>query len=298
MASYQKAAQLGQYEVTRAEFEAYVGHAKDPANPTTGVIYWMLNKAWPSLQWSLFGNDFDQPGVYFGAKKANEPLHILYAYDDGSVAVANQTNARQSGLRATVELIDLDGTTRSAKTVAVPTLAGQDVRTVLRPVVPPGISRTYFAKLTLTRHGSVVSRNVYWLSTHPDRVDWEATAAGFQGYAAFKPDGYADLTGLHNLGRASVRVSATTHRHGNDAVTTIAIRNVGSGRTPVVGARADVFAGGRQVLPVRWSDNQVTLWPGEQQTITARYDAGALRAARPAVRLSGWNVRSREVDAR
>ena len=25
---------------------------KDPANPSTGVIYWQLNKAWPSLQWS------------------------------------------------------------------------------------------------------------------------------------------------------------------------------------------------------------------------------------------------------
>ena len=65
---------------TRAQFEAYLGHSKDPANPSTGVIYWMLNKAWPSLHWNLYNYDFDQPGVYFGAQKAGEPVHIMYDY--------------------------------------------------------------------------------------------------------------------------------------------------------------------------------------------------------------------------
>ncbi|WP_163569854.1 hypothetical protein [Fodinicola feengrottensis] len=35
----------------------------------------MMNKAWPSLQWSIYGDDFDQSGVYFGAKKSGEPVH-------------------------------------------------------------------------------------------------------------------------------------------------------------------------------------------------------------------------------
>lgn len=297
MASYQRLAQLGQYEVTRAEFEAFIGHAKDPANPTTGVIYWMLNKAWPSLQWSMFGTDWDQPGVYFGAKKANEPVHVQYAYDDGSIQVANQTNERQAGLQAKVELIDLDGTVRSAQTVAVPALGAQDLQTVARPTVPADISRTYFAKLTLTRGSAVVSRNVYWLSTKPDLVDWPATHAGFQGYAAFKPDGYADLTGLQRLGPAPVTASASTRREGAELVTTVTLRNVGRDRTPAVGARVDVFAGGEQVLPIRWSDNQVTLWPGEEQTLTARYDPAALHG-KPTVRLTGFNVATQSVGAR
>jgi exo-1,4-beta-D-glucosaminidase len=297
MASYQRVAQLGQYEVARAQFEAYIGHADDPANPTTGVIYWMLNKAWPSLMWSLFGTDFDQPGVYFGAKKANEPVHILYAYDDGSIKVANQTNAPQPGLRATVELIDLDGTVRSTSTVAVPTLASQDLQTVARPQVPANISQTYFARLTLARGTSVVSRNVYWLSTKPDRIDWASTHGNFQSHAAFEPDGYADLTGLQKLGSAQVKAVAATRREGDEVVMAVTIRNVSAGGTPVVSARADVFAGRREVLPIRWSDNQITLWPGEQQTITAHYEADALRGGRPAVRLTAFNLASQTVDA-
>ena len=67
------------------------------------------------------------------------------------------------------------------------------------------------------------------------------------------------------------------------------VRNVGHGGTPasVPGRRRGLFAGGEQVLPIRWSDNDVTLWPGEQQTITARYSA---TPAKPDVRVNGFNV--------
>src|SRR4029453_9287397 len=131
MASYQAAAQAGGYEVTRAEFEAYIGHAKDPANPSTGLIYWQMNKAWPSLQWELYGYDLDQSGVFFGAKKANEAVHVMYSYADGSVRVANLTKEKGRGLRARAEYIDIDGTVRATGETDVAPLAAQDVRTVL-----------------------------------------------------------------------------------------------------------------------------------------------------------------------
>ncbi|MCO5969756.1 glycoside hydrolase family 2 protein [Actinoallomurus soli] len=306
MASYQRIAQMGGYEVTRAQFEAYLGHFKDPVNPSTGVIYWMMNKAWPSLHWNLYNYDFDQPGVYFGAKKAGEPVHVMYDYADGSIRVANLTNARQSGLTATARFIDLNGTVRATARQAVPALSSQDVRTVLTPKVPAGISRTYFLELTLTRPGATVSRNVYWLSTKQDEVDWSKSLG--QGFGAvFKPGGYADLTGLQSLPAANVRVSASTRRNGGEATTTVTIRNVGSKPVPAVFTRADVrrgTSGGRalggddQVLPIEWSDNAVTLWPGQSQTLTARYRVADLRGAAPVVGITGWNLSALTVPAR
>jgi hypothetical protein len=297
MASYQRIAQMGGYEVTRAQFEAYIGRSKDPANPSPGVIYWMLNKAWPSLHWNLYNYDFDQPGVYFGALKAGEPVHIMYDYADGSVKVANLTRTRQDGLTAAARVIDLNGTVRDNRRVAVSGLASQDVQTVLSPKVPDGTSRTYFLELTLTRRdGGTVSRNVYWLSTKPDAVDWSKTIGQGSG-AVFQPDGYADLTGLQSLPPATVRASASTRREGGDDVTTVTLRNTGS--APTVFTRADVrrgAAGGRpaggddQVVPITWSDNYVTLWPGQSQTLTARYRASDLRGTRPVVSLSGRNL--------
>lgn len=304
-AAYDRIAQLGGYEVTRAQFEAYLGHSKDPANPSTGVIYWMMNKAWPSLQWNLYGDDFDQPGVYFGAKKAGEPVHVMYDYGDGSVKVANLTRAAQGGLTARARLIDLDGTVRGDARAAVPSLATQDVRTVLTPEVPKDISRTYFLELTLTRHGATVSRNVYWLSTKPDRIDWPATLGKGSG-AVFKPGGHADLTGLRDLPRATVRATASTRRQGAEAVTTVTIRNTGDRPVPAVLSRADVRRGtpdGRpaggddQVLPIRWDDNDVTLWPGQSQTLTARYRVADLRGAAPVVGLTGFNLPGAAVPA-
>lgn len=298
LASYERAAQAGGYEVTRAQFEAYLGHSHDAANPSTGLIYWQMNKAWPSLQWELYGYDFDQPGVFFGAKKANEPVHVMYAYDDGSIKVANLTQRRQQGLRATAEFVDLNGKVRGTYRANVPALTGQDVRTVLTPKVPGGISKTYFLKLTLTRGGATVSRNVYWLSTKQDKIDWAKTIGEGNG-ATYQPDGYADLTGLRDLPPAAVRTTARTVRAGADDVTTVTIRNVSDKPTVAFQLRADVrrgaasgapLGGDDQVLPILWSDNQLTLWPGESRTITARYAHAALRGARPAVTVAGWNV--------
>src|SRR5207248_2044885 len=130
---------------------------------------------WPAINWDLYGFDLDQPGVFFGAQQANQPVHVMYAYDDGSIRVVNLTGSRRSGLTARAEFIDLDGTVRSTSSAPVSGLGSQDVQTVLHPAVPAGISTTYFLKLTLTDHGKVVDRNVYWLSTKPDQVDFDRT---------------------------------------------------------------------------------------------------------------------------
>ena len=169
------------------------------------------------------------------------------------------------------------------------------MQTALHPTVPAGVSTTYFLELTLTDHGRVIDRNVYWLSTKPDQIDFDNTIGEGSG-AEFVPGGYADLTGLQQLASADVRAGAHSHRDGSDVVTTVTtvtIRNVS--HRPTVGflLRADVrrsTGGDNQVLPIRWSQNDVTLWPGESQTITARYAASELRGTAPKVTITGWNT--------
>jgi exo-1,4-beta-D-glucosaminidase len=52
-------------------------------------------------------------------------------------------------------------------------------------------------------------------------------------------------------------------------------------------------AGGELMLPILWSDNDVTLWPGESLTLTAHFATPA--AATSVVEVSGWNVPTRSV---
>src|SRR5437764_13303402 len=70
------------YEGERAMFEAY----RRNEYVSTGLIQWMFNNAWPSIYWHLFDWYLRPAGGYFGAEKANEPVHVLFSYDDRSRA--------------------------------------------------------------------------------------------------------------------------------------------------------------------------------------------------------------------
>ena len=69
------------------------------------------------------------------------------------------------------------------------------------------------------------------------------------------------------------------------------LRNTGSGTTPAFFVDAHlVDSAGKPVLPIQWSDNEVTLWPGESTTLTATYRTADLHGSAPSVRVSGWNI--------
>src|ERR1700741_4094912 len=103
-AEYERVAQTMEYDSERAMFEAY-GKNK---YVSTGVIQWMLNNAWPSRSWPLSGYYLDGGAGYFAAKKACEPLHIQYSYDDQSIVVVNSTYSPAAGLHANVHVYSAD----------------------------------------------------------------------------------------------------------------------------------------------------------------------------------------------
>ena len=104
------------YEAVRAHFEAYIDHSTRTDSPSTGLVYWMMNKPMPSLLWNLYNYDYDQAGTYFGAKKANSPLHVYYSYaapenDPGNrmVNVVNETGRAQNDLIVSARTYDMTG---------------------------------------------------------------------------------------------------------------------------------------------------------------------------------------------
>jgi exo-1,4-beta-D-glucosaminidase len=48
--------------------------------------------------------------------------------------------------------------------------------------------------------------------------------------------------------------------------------------------------GGSEILPSMWSDNYVSLLPGETLTLTARWRSDDAPDAKPIVVVDGWNV--------
>ncbi|MGW6785135.1 glycosyl hydrolase 2 galactose-binding domain-containing protein [Streptomyces sp. NPDC054987] len=288
---YVRKAQLAQYENVRAQFEAYARNAKDSSAPSTGVVYWMFNSGWTSLHWQLVDRYLDQGGAYFGAKKANEPLHVQYGYDDRSVAVVNNRPGPAAGLTARVTLFAPDGTQKYDRTVTGLSVAGGGGvhRSALTlPETVPGLPTTYLARLLLTdATGHEVSRNVYWLSTEADVLDRERS-----DWFHTPTTSYADLRGLNSMARTPVTATASTTADdaSGTSTTTVTLRHAGTGGTPALLTDVHlVRASGEPALPVRWSDNQVSLWPGESATLTATYRTADLRGSAPRLRISGWN---------
>ncbi|MEU0005555.1 sugar-binding domain-containing protein [Streptomyces sp. NPDC006314] len=293
---YVRKAQLAQYENVRAQFEAYERNATDGDQPSTGVIHWMFNSGWTSLHWQLTDRYLDQNGAYFGAKKANEPLHVQYSYDNRSVVVVNNRPAPVQGLTARATLFNPDGTQKYDRTVTGVAVDGDGAHGTPLTLPPSvsGLSRTYLLRLVLTdAAGREVSRNVYWLSTKPDTLDWTNTTWYYTPTTS-----YADLAGLTSMPRVPVSATASTTSSGGMSTTTVTVRHAGSGRTPSLLTDVHlVDAQGRPVLPVRWSDNEVSLWPGESVTLTATYRTADLHGSAPSVRVSGWNTPKRTVRA-
>lgn len=285
LADYVAKAQLDNYDNIRAQFEAFNARM-DAAKPATGVIYWMLNNAWPSLHWHLYDYFMNPAGAYFGAKKANELVHIQYSYDSKDVVLVNHALDDVHGLQASIRVRNLDGSVRYEKHLQGIDLLGNHAQPLATLPAIANLSPTYFIELDLTSaDGKPVSRNVYWLSTRADVLDWAKS-----NWYLTPLTQYADLTALQSLPAATSEFHATTRREGNDEITTVTLSVPASSKTVALFQHVSIKRGahGDLALPIVWNDNDVTLWPGESITLVGRYASQG--TAQPVVEVSGWNV--------
>lgn len=291
LADYVAKAQFDNYDNVRAQFEAFNAHM-DAARPATGVIYWMLNNAWPSLHWHLYDYYMSPAGAYFGAKKANETLHIQYSYDTRDIVAVNHALDDAHGLQAHIRVRNLDGSVRYDKQLQGIDLAGNRTKSLATLPNLADLSTAYFVELDLAAaDGTPVSRNVYWLSTRQDVLDWAKS-----NWYLTPLTHYADLSSLRSLPAATSEVHATTRREGHDEVTTVTLSVPASSRAVALFQHVSIRRGphGDLALPILWNDNDVTLWPGESIVLTARY---ASQGSAPVVEVSGWNVAPQSLPA-
>jgi exo-1,4-beta-D-glucosaminidase len=290
LADYVAKSQLENYDNVRAQFEAFNAHM-DAAKPSTGVIYWMLNNAWPSLHWHLYDYFLNPAGAYFGARLANEPLHIQYSYDTRAIMLVNHTLDSEQGLQVTIRVRNLDGSVPYERRLQDIDLGGNLARQVATLPALAGLSRTYFIELELaSANGKPISRNVYWLSTQTDELDW-----AHSNWSVTPVTRYADLTALQSLPAVTSEVRATVRHDGEEDIATVTLSVPPSSGAVALFQHVSIkrSAGGEPMLPILWSDNDVTLWPGESLALTAHFAAPG--AAVPVVEVSGWNVPTRTV---
>ncbi|KAK3690390.1 glycoside hydrolase superfamily [Podospora appendiculata] len=283
-------AQITDYEANRAEFEGFAAlwNAKRPA---TGVIYWMLTGAFPSLHWNIWDYYQHPAGGYFGAKVGSRVEHVAYDYVHKSVYLINRSLDKQGARTVDVQVVDTAGKvtyTTSAKVTTTPNTS----KSILSLTSALGnIKDVVFLRLVLSdpATGTVVSRNVYWVSKAIDTLDWPSSE-----WYVTPVTKYSDYTALNKLATANVSITAAPAAKTGGAkctsagtTTIVTLENLSTVPAFFIALNL-VDSAGRDVLPVTWTDNYVTLLPKEKISVSVSALPGA--AAPVAVLARGKNI--------
>jgi exo-1,4-beta-D-glucosaminidase len=275
---YERKAQAMTYDGERAMFEAY-GRNK---YTSTGVIQWMLNNGWPSLIWHLYDYYLVPAGGYFGTKKAMEPVHVQYSYDDNSVTVVNSMYVALEGRKVSAKMYNIDAAEKASREATVDLAADSSTKAFDLPKVD-GLSKTYFLRLQLhAPGGELVSDNFYWLSTKADTLNW----AKRQDTVYTPQAEFADLTGLNSLPQVSLRTSSAFL----DGEAHVTLMNPSNAIAFMVHVRVTHGKDGEDITPIFWDDNYFSLLPGEKRTVTAKFLRPSQDGPKPFLVVEGWNV--------
>ena len=279
-AQYERVAQTMEYDSERAMFEAY-GKNK---YASTGVIQWMMNNAWPSMIWHLYDYYLDAGAGYFAARKACEPIHIQYSYDDRSIVVVNSTESAIEGLHATIQVHNLSWKPLLSTDVDLASAADSSQHIFTIPDrLYAGADRIFFIDLTLSNAaGKVLSHNFYWVAGTPTTFDWEKT-----DYTHTPALRHEDLTALASLPAARIHANAEIEDTSDGQQLRVHIENSSAQLAFQVHAAVHTPSGDL-VAPVFWSDNWIEIPPGKSADLTALLPERF--TGTPLLQIDAWNV--------
>jgi glycosyl hydrolase family 2/Ig-like domain-containing protein len=268
---FERKAQMLDYVDHRAIFEGMNAHLWAP---NSGRMLWMTQPAWPSNTWQILNADYDTQSSFYGVKKACEPVHVQLDLSNYDVAVVNTTNEARTGLSIAASVYSLDNKLllhHEEKKDMVADAVMDGFKLELAPLLTP--DAVVLVKLELRNSsGDMVSENFYWLGSES-----------------------SSYRRLNRLPGASVAVTAKSTRAGDDIHLQVELRNTGTvvsleDKLTVMNA-----SDGSRILPAYYSDNYVSLLPGESREIEITYPAKSANGSAQ-LGLRGWNLASQTVQ--
>ena len=255
-------------------YNGYRGMFESTSRSRAGLLLWMSHPCWPSMVWQTYDYYFEPTAAYFGAKKACEPLHIQYNALTDSIEVVNHSAGQRKGVTATATIFNMDGkqVKRLTKRMDSPEDTTQPW-TKLSRLVAAAPSDVYFLRLQLTDKKGVISENLYILGRNE-----------------------GDYRALNNRTKAQVHQQVSINSAGDTQTATVMLSNTSDVpavflRLNLKGTPRGMASGGiqtdnRQILPATYSDNYITLMPGETTTVTISWKLQDAHGMQPYVEIT------------
>ncbi|HEY3705346.1 MAG TPA: LamG-like jellyroll fold domain-containing protein [Terracidiphilus sp.] len=259
---FERKAQMIDYAAHRAIFEGFAAHLWQP---NSARMIWMTQPAWPSTEWNFLGHDYDTQSSFYGTQKACEPVHAQLSLEDNTIDLINLNAART--LKVRTRVVGLDGKMLSDETA--PVQAAANARTAVGKLDLDRLAggHAVFVKLDVTdADGKQVSDNFYWWAKD------EAT-----------------LKELDQLSQESLTASVTQSGGEGNGEASIGVKLQNTSAVPAVLAKLTLIdeKTGERILPAYYSENYVSLLPGETRVVTVQYRSGS---EKPSIAVRGWNV--------
>lgn len=235
------------YDATRAMFEAF----RCAVPKTTGIVQWMLSSACPSVYWQLYDWYLVPTAAYYGVKKACAPLQLVYNYKEKAVYGVNDA-LPETRLTARLRVYDPESRFVLEKSQPVTLCPRKPLK------VFEGIEGPSFVDLRLIgEDGSEVASNFYCLPEGRAEYAWDK--ADWWGIPI---ESYPSFDYLNGLPPANLSMETARTEDGWDITLTnhsdvISFQNI-----------LKAYSVDGLLAPgVKWSDNFVSVLPGETVTI-------------------------------
>jgi mannosylglycoprotein endo-beta-mannosidase len=257
-------AQLVNYDQYRALMEGFSSHMWEWY---TGSIIWKTQNPWTSMRGQMYDYYLDPNACLYGLRTGSEPLHVMYNPVDSVVMIANNGFEARRDMMLVVNAYDMAGKKTGITQVITeinPSIAKKylPISGVVRRL---GKEKGMFLSLQLlSLDKQIISNNFYWLA-----------------------DAKGDYSGLKSMVKTALKVSA---RHSTkDKIDVMLTNPTGApvaffNRLALVNPQTQ-----KRMLPVFYTDNYVSVLPGESRTVTLDYTPSADVPA-PVVSVEGWNV--------
>jgi len=232
-----KKAQVVNYEQYRALQE---GFNAGMWNKYTGMLLWKNQNPWTSLRGQFYDVYLDQNGGFYGYQHGAAPLHVQLNLNDSAICLVNQTNYDARNLTAVAKYFDLHGKRvhREEFSVSVESNTYKIAGKLNNSHQSEGL---WFLRLQLMDGDNIIDENLYWLS-----------------------NASVDIQNLNEL--KNVQLLAEPKKEANGKVVA-KIENKDNETAFFTRLKAIEKSTGDLVLPVFFSDNYITLFPGESKTI-------------------------------
>jgi mannosylglycoprotein endo-beta-mannosidase len=262
-------AQLLNYDQYRALMEGFTAHMWEWY---TGVIIWKTQNPWTALRGQMYDYYLDPNACLYGLHNGSEPFHVMYNPADGMVMIANNTFTAKHNIMLVAKAYNMEGKASLLTQVfseIEPTRSKKylSLKSVLdRMAKDKGV---FLSLRLLNENKEILSDNLYWL-----------------------PDSTGNYSGLQEMKKTAVHITANKTGKGKIDVT---IQNPND--TPVAFFNRVSLVNTlskQRILPVFYSDNYISVLPGEKKTITIDYTPSANENAE--VEVYGWNVEKQYIE--